>query len=301
MGKKLAIKGHLTRREEVIELLEMLSGKDSSAFRCTNPNLIYFVLDNHVHWDYIGPDEIEKYEIFTLEEFFDKYPYKIGDKVIDLKTNKIAEVYKMHWSENTNCVYYDIKYPNNYGCQRRLMDLKPVDDNHTKQSKMKNVLAELLEHIKTTPKEELEREFEEIKEWSNVGPTVEEFMTFCDSVNKPKYPTTYEECKVVMQLQDSIIQAKCGYEYRLISYFQQLLMCRDAYWEIAGKEMRLGKSWKPDWNSSKPKYTIVVIENKLVVHHALSQNYVLAFPTEEMRDAFYKNFAYLIEACKDFL
>jgi hypothetical protein len=173
----------------------------------------------------------------------------------------------------------------------------------TAPSKMKNVLAELLEHIKTTPKEELEKEFKEIEDWSNVGSTVEEFMTFCESVNKkPTYPANYDECKAVLQLQDSKIQARCGYEWRLISYFQQLLMCRDAYWKIAGEQMGLGKPWEPDWsNDDETKFCIYTTQNIISLDIFGVDNRILAFPTEEMRDAFYKNFDYLIEACKELL
>lgn len=134
------------------------------------------------------------------------------------------------------------------------------------------------------------------------GNTYDDFAHwYCNETKISKYPTTFDECAELLQLQDSIVSARRGYEWRLISYLQQLLMCRDAYWKIAGEQMGLDNPWEPDWNESKPKYTIVIIENKLVKHYALTQNFILAFPTEEMRDAFYDNFKYLIEACKTLL
>ena len=184
-----------------------------------------------------------------------------------------------------------------------------VDDN-TKPSKMKNVLAELLEHIKTTPKEDLEREFEEISEWSNVGPTVEEFRTFCECVNKkPKYPTTYKECCERVNACPTVCISYDSNEDMLYNdgvdvillALRKLRICRDTYWRIAGEEMGLDKPWKPDWNDSTPKYTIVVIGNDLVKHYTFAQNFILAFPTVEMRDTFYENFKDLIEECKDLL
>ena len=296
MGKTLAIKGHLTRREEVIKLLEMLGGKDSSAFRCTNPNLIYFVLDNHVHWDYIGPEEIEKYEIFTLEEFFEKYPFKIGDKVhiyvqnddIDGRYDmEVTEITSMRWNSASRKIAY----------------------------KMKNINREFYkEEIKCKADDKKDAHY--ISECKSIGQgtyaikiadgykfdRIDENGNIIVKPIKPKYPTTYDECKAVMQLQDSIIQAKCGYEYKLISYFQQLLMCRDAYWEIAGKELGLGKPWKPDWsNDDETKFCIYTTQNIISLDIFGADNRILAFPTEEMRDTFYKNFAYLIETCKEFL
>ena len=119
---------------------------------------------------------------------------------------------------------------------------------------------------------------------------------------KPKYPTTYEECIASMQLHDLLVEGRCGYEWRLVSNLQKLLLCRDAYWKIAGEEIGLSKPWEPDWrNETKPKYTIVINENKLVKHYALTHNHILAFPTEEMRDVFYENFKDLIEQCKELL
>lgn len=128
------------------------------------------------------------------------------------------------------------------------------------------------------------------------GNTFEDFVQWYYNETKfSKYPTTYEECKALLH------GTRCGYDWRLIRYFQQLLLCRDAYWKIAGEELGLGKPWEPDWSESKPKYTIVVIENKLVKHYALTQSYILVFPTAEMRDAFYENFKDQIDSCKTLL
>ena len=59
-----------------------------------------------------------------------------------------------------------------------------------------------------------------------------------------EYPKTYEECEKILGLEDSIIEGCLGYEYKLLNAFQKLLMCRDAYWKIAGEEMGLGKPWE---------------------------------------------------------
>lgn len=123
-----------------------------------------------------------------------------------------------------------------------------------------------------------------------------------DELHKPKYPKTYEECvRIAKNIHGYDIHIDAPAYMTLMESFIKLLICRDAYWKIAGKELGLDKPWKPDWDESKPKYTIVVIENKLVKHYALTQNYILAFPIEEMRDAFYEKFKDLIELCKELL
>ena len=115
---------------------------------------------------------------------------------------------------------------------------------------------------------------------------------------KKEYPKNYEACAEV--LCECAIMTH-GYKRDLLNALQKLLICRDAYWKIAGDEMGLGKPWEPDYDSLKTKYTIVVVENKVVKLHTLSQNHILTFPTEEMRDAFYENFKSEIEICKELL
>ena len=121
--------------------------------------------------------------------------------------------------------------------------------------------------------------------------------------NKKEYPKTYEEC--AKELRYNQVMPKdhiLGYRGTLLSNFQQLLICRDAYWKIAGEEMRLGKPWKPDWtNNNEVKFVIGVSENEIIKCCSAISQYIFAFPTKEMRDAFYENFKELIEQCKELL
>lgn len=119
-------------------------------------------------------------------------------------------------------------------------------------------------------------------------------------LKKPRYPKTYLACKI--QIHECFgIRQLMGYKFDLLERFQKLLLCRDRYWKIAGEEMGLGKPWKPDWTSGKPFYCISVNGNIIRKGRWYTDNKVLAFPTEEMRDAFYENFKDLIEACKELL
>ena len=113
---------------------------------------------------------------------------------------------------------------------------------------------------------------------------------------KPKYPKSYEECLKIMN--DGITMAcldKCyGYKGSLITKFQELIFYRDAYWKIAG-------DWKPDWCSGEQKHCIYDYMGKITRCSWCYSNAILAFPTEEMRDAFYENFKKEIEICKELL
>lgn len=286
MGKKLAIRGHSTRGKEVIELLQMMGGtnpfskNDGMVIGNKTTNCYYISEDTstkYISWDYIGPEEIDKYEIFTLEEFLEKYPYKVGDKIPDVWGNSCT-VKSMSWDENYKTVMY--------GFEETIFvvrgdELKPVNDMGLKIENGINMNIEF----------DLAKYSYEIKDGKLVV-----------SEKTPKYPNNYEDCvRIAKNIHGYDIHIDAPAYRELLESFVKLLICHDAYWRIAGEEMELGKPWEPDWNDSIPKYTIVVIGNDLVKHYTFAQNFILAFPTEEMRDIFYENFKDLIEQCKELL
>lgn len=115
------------------------------------------------------------------------------------------------------------------------------------------------------------------------------------------YPKNYKECCNVLGLNtmDNDVQ---GYKWELIIRFQELLIARDAYWKIAGEEMGLGKPWKPDWaNVDQNKHCIRVDVGDIILHEGYISQNILAFPTKEMRNAFYENFMGTIIGCKELL
>ena len=132
---------------------------------------------------------------------------------------------------------------------------------------------------------------------------------------KKEYPKTYDECCKIMQVARSTIWfdyddvrsiSKEGDEYEIhientLCAFRKLLICHDAYWKLYGEQMGLGKPWKPDWTSDDVKYTISIIEGILTRTRTHYDGTILAFPTTEMRDAFYENFKELIHECKELL
>ena len=118
---------------------------------------------------------------------------------------------------------------------------------------------------------------------------------------KKEYPKTYEECCKVLDWNHRDYD-RVGYESELLCKFQVLLLCRDAYWKIAGEEMGLWKPWTPDWKDNyEKKWTINFYQNEINLTNGPNVHFVLAFPTEEMRDAFYENFKELIESVKQLL
>ena len=107
MSKKLAIKGHLTRSKEVIKLLEIMGGYCSAEIYGLCENGCYSIKDNgRIGWDYIGPKEIDIYEIFTLEEFLEKYPFRVGDKVFLYDNTTEGCITGMKWDKDNATVKY---------------------------------------------------------------------------------------------------------------------------------------------------------------------------------------------------
>ena len=116
-----------------------------------------------------------------------------------------------------------------------------------------------------------------------------------------EYPKTFLGCCDVLGIEDTISRGVKGYKSNLLDTFQKLLICRDAYWKIAGEEKELDGPWEPDWEVETSKYIILCKGGEIQRHITCKHSRVLAFPTEEMRDAFKANFDPDIEFCKEFL
>ena len=114
-----------------------------------------------------------------------------------------------------------------------------------------------------------------------------------------EYPKTYEECVEILGRSADVTY---GYKKYVLHTLQMLLVCRDAYLQIAGAEMGLDESWEPDWeDDNEKKYTIYTMGNKVIRHVGGYIHAILAFPTEKMRDTFYENFKDEIDKCKELL
>ncbi len=110
MEKKLAIRGHITRGKEVIEIFLMLGGKnfynlnggiDDEYYYIDNNGFINSGLNYIENWE-------EKFTPFILEEFLKKFPYKIGDKVNSPCKGCVKTITSMEWDSYLNTVTYKL-------------------------------------------------------------------------------------------------------------------------------------------------------------------------------------------------
>lgn len=129
---------------------------------------------------------------------------------------------------------------------------------------------------------------------------------------RPRHPKTWEECYIQMEDGEYINSRSfilslspfsltyankeqyntlpVGYGKKVLALCQ-LLVCRNAYWG----------DWRPNWKDVYIKYTIRMHKGMVDLDEGRFYQQVLAFPTREMRDAFYANFKDLIEEAKDLL
>ena len=297
MEKKLAIKGHPTRGKEVIELLEMMGGNTfNSCMEIAYSNRVYYIGNNNaITWDYIGHEEIDKYKIFTLEEFLEKYPFKVGD-LKDRKVDSISCIIdKMRWNSKKECIEYHGSFgTNDYGWHRaedfRIYDSFP------------NIFSQKFKTAEISFNEKVCKPEVELK-LGNYEIEVRNGKTYA-ILKKSKYPTTYEDCCDKINFKGGFKEILLSdNEYSLCISFIKLKRCRDAYWKIYGEELGLGKPWEPDWKKHDKKYIISVFEDAVIYfeNETYNRNAILAFPTEEMRDVFHENFKKEIEQCKELL
>lgn len=300
---RLAIKGHPTRGKEVIELLEMLGGKNPYNYRGNYKKYYLISQDNSIYLlDYLPKDVVA----YTLEEFEEKYPYKVGDKVISLY-GKLGRIRSLIWSERDNQVRYELEA--DVDSLYFANELQPVEEKETMEEKG------TLEQIDLTRELRIADEVEVIL--GDYEFVLKDGKTYF--VKKNKYPKTYEECCQVLMgktdFQDfelvltryTITRSEensislCPPHISLINNFYKLLICRDAYWKIAGEQMGLGKPWEPDWTTFEAMPAIFRFRYNIVCDFIKGYHCLLVFPTTEMRDDFYENFKDLVEQCKELL
>ena len=322
MGKILAIKGHPTRGKEVIALLEMLGGKNHSNIG-NDDDYFYYINDkNNIEFGWTMWDNNPLYTFFTLEEFLNKYPFKVNDKVFDKADGCSGVVCEMKWDEDVSDMKYCVAFGNgiDFGWFAKdsiefCKENKNLEETQTKRDIDKSEFV--IKHMILPNKVDDNLEYEIIDGYE--FDKIDNNKIILKPI-KSKYPKTYEECCEVLFNDKSyaeyiFIPAKVCISYHrgdfitelpfeikpyetTIRRFYKLLICRDAYWKIAGEQMGLGKSWEP---TSDPVYGITRTCNLICTSNRSGNSQLLEFPTEEMRDAFYENFKKEIEQCKELL
>ena len=102
---QLAIKGHKTRGREVIEILEMLGGRNPTKLQGNASSCGYYIdSDGNIAYRY----SLNEFIQFTIEEFLERFPYKIGDKVLRKPYVGARQICEMRWDSDGNCIKYSV-------------------------------------------------------------------------------------------------------------------------------------------------------------------------------------------------
>ena len=321
--KILAIKGDKERGDEVIALLEMLGGKNKLELKGLDEAPYFIESDNYILCNWVANINYNKYQVFTLDEFYEKYPYKVGD-VVKTGTDEEGIIKQIKWVNN-DIVYW---VESNKTCKwAQTLSVDVLD-------KYNRLKSNDIEHIWATTVESNKRDREDVlfdsiiwhlrnsvnngKQHLSGGDCEAYFRELVKKVKmkekKPVYPKTYKECCKIMYgiAHEMHLQYDTRPSYKfeedlrdLLENLRKLIICRNAYWKIAGEQMGLDKPWEPDFGKSILFcINYYLYQNEFLLYQGQydnSHNRILVFPTEEMRDIFYENFKDLIEKCKELL
>lgn len=327
MGKKLAIKGHPTRGKEVIELFKMMGGWECGY--CGNGIGFYYYISQFGNIEAsCKPSKFDTYIVYTLEEFLEKYPFKVNDKVVDEADGCPGVVCEMKWDEDVSDMKYCVAFGNgiDFGwfANDSINYFKIKKNENLEETQSKREYDELRMPLDDDDKLATEATIMGKKILPPDGYLVGKITQTDNGMlveyveKKPVYPKTYKECCDVLLIPPYYNLRYHTYEPNYDEYatsntllslkdklniLGKLIICRDTYWKIAGEEMGLGKPWEPKYEALMDNtfFTIQTFNGEIDKSATSHRNSILAFPTIEMRDTFYENFKDLIEQCKELL
>lgn len=220
----------------------------------------------------------------------DKPKFKIGDKITNGKESFIVlQIASNKYIIEDNLGEYDTLYfdsQNDWGLVRE---------------KVRTINEPLFKTSNMPLEKEIEWSLPEGYVFKDENGNVINATKIVLEKKKKEYPKTYEGCAKELGYNQVIPKDHIlGYMGTLLSNFQQLLICRDAYWQIAGEEMGLEKPWGT--GDCKIVYGICREKGNIVKRDDyFGGTHTFEFPIREMRDAFYENFKELIENCKELM
>ena len=296
----LAIQGHSTRGKEVISYLKMLGGKNP--YNCNGLGTLcaYRIIDGNIQITTIEDlFKSNEYTLYSLEGILAKFPYKVGNSARLSRSNAAVVIKAMKW-ENDEIVYKLSCDDSGWWSVDNLQPYKKETMEERDKAMAPNLVGEDYSGKRFGYKIPQGYEFDCIQNNEIIIKPI-----------KPQYPKTYEECCGILNIhpkpyftytwnieETNVDIALTNHHDNLLNKLDNLrilLICRDAYWKIAG-------DWEPNWTKGdERKYCIVNTEGNVTKWVQKTTNKFLAFPTEEMRDAFYENFEDLIGTCKELL
>ena len=299
MIPNIAIQGHLTRGEEVIQILESLGGINDSKFRGVTEFWYFIDSKGHISNNYQNILINYGFKIYTLEEFEKEFPFKIGEKVTTTGTSHpkiITGITDTQWG--LRYVISEIKFP----------DSKEMP--HISQISLYKEMKEERNITLTLDK---------AKEWYKKGGELKEVALQAyseEELTKAELPRTWKEFCINCPIQageafisnqtSQIRKYNNTYGRRLVNdknvcpseksaeahlALIQLEQLRDCY--------RQGDI--PDFNNDDKKYCIIKIKNDIHVGTCYNTSNFLSFTKKEVAEEFLNNFKPLIKIAEDYI
>lgn len=283
---KIAIKGHLTRGKEVIQILESLGGINTQNYLGNNFGHYYGIYGNTIICSCTKSDN---YKYYTLEEFEKKFPFKVGDIVLLKGTNDPYEIVELTQFMNTLCYKLDNGFyyiPNVLTTYEKMKEernitltLDKAKEWYKKGGELKEVALQAYSEEELT-KVELPKTWEEFRE-NNPVKAGECWLAQQDIIHQ-----AFESCNRIFK---NWIPSKKSAEAHLALI--QLEQLRDCY--------RQGDI--PDFNNNNEKYCIVKTKNLIHIAPVRHINYFLSFNKINVAQEFLNNFKPLIEIAEDYI
>lgn len=290
---KIAIQGHPTRGNEVIQILETLGGNNLYIMTGSTPDCAYYI--NSCYNIDGNPLEYVKqvYPVYTLEEFEKEFPFKIGDRIRDHSDDEIGII--LGFIDIDDELMYVVDF---------------------EKSGHANMPAEELKHYKEMKEERnITLTLDKAKEWYQKGGELKEVALQAYSekeLTKAELPKTWEEfCD-----NNPVQRGEC------------FLSIRDSIEQAAYSGNRRYKNWTPSKKSAEahlamiqleqlrdcyrglfvtvigmPVWCIVRYKGKLIISHRTwgTNETFLSFQSPEIAEKYLENFELLIKQAGDLI
>lgn len=288
----IAIKGHLKRGREVIQLLESLGGINKWNHTGGCVNYAYYIdrCGNIYSFGISGYHGDRK--IYTLEEFEKEFPFKIGDKVTIVGIPDFPKtITKMEWDcdeilysfEGLVNTWFGAKALKKFEMKEErniTLTLDKAKEWYKKGGELKEIALQAFTEEELT-KVELPKTWEEFCENHMINDS-EAYFDNCSTIHSADITCRH------LSYDKNICPSKESAEAHLA--MMQLEQLRDCW----------RQGWEPIWDCSE-KWCIHLWGNELGVGVATHIARFLTFLTKEMAEEFLKCFRDLIEKAKDLI
>lgn len=317
--KKIAIKGHPTRGEDIIKILKSLGGINERYLKGTQPEVYYYLKDHNYIRCKSYSVIMNEYDCYTLEEYEQKFLNTMKNIAIHGHSTRNKDIIKTLESLGGNNTY--LYKGNSTDMYYYINDANQIDCDPWEyiEAKYKTYTIEEYEQIQNNmEKRNIQIDITTARDWYKQGGDLKKVALQAFSEKELRVlPASWKEyCEInpylIMDKEFFLapdgtvnnITQKC---YRRVDFtlamsskkraeqfvvLSKLIQIRDYY----------NQDWEPDWtNTKQEKYVIGSAHNELFIDVFLNVSHIFSFKTRELVNEFFENFKEDLEFIKEFL